>query len=75
MAIHPKYQGNGYAQQLMTFAENHAKEKNHVSIRLDTFSQNLSNLKFYEHRGYLRLEGIYFPNQSEYPFYCYELIL
>ena len=75
LAIHPKYQGNGYAQQLMTFAENHAKEKNYVSIRLDTFSQNLSNLKFYELRGYLRLEGIYFPNQSEYPFYCYELIL
>ena len=75
LAIHPKYQGQGYAQKLMDFAENYAKINNFVSVRLDTFSQNLKNLKFYERRNYKRLENIYFPKQSKHPFYCYELVL
>jgi len=68
-------QGQGYAQKLMTFAENYAIENNYASIRLDTFSQNKRNQKFYELRGYKRLGNIYFPKQSEHPFYCYELVL
>jgi len=75
LAIHPKYQGIGYAQQLMSFAENFAVSHQFKSIRLDTFSKNLKNQKFYELRGYKRLEEIKFPNQSEHPFYCYELVL
>jgi len=75
LAIHPKYQGKGYAQELMSFAEAFAIENNYTSIRLDTFSQNNRNQKFYELRGYKRLGDIYFPKQSEHPFYCYELIL
>jgi ribosomal protein S18 acetylase RimI-like enzyme len=75
LAVKPEYQGKGYAQELMAFAETFAKENQYNSIRLDTFSQNLRNLKFYEHRGYKRLESVYFPKQSKYPFYCYELIL
>ena len=75
LAIHPNLQGKGYAQQLMDFAENYAIENNYSSIRLDTFSQNKRNQKFYELRGYKRLGDIYFPKQSEYPFHCYELIL
>ena len=75
LAIHPIHQGKGYAHQLMAFAETYAKENLYTSIRLDTFSQNSRNLKFYEKRGYQRLESIYFPKQSEFPFYCYELII
>jgi ribosomal protein S18 acetylase RimI-like enzyme len=75
LAVHPEEQGKGYAQQLMAFAEKHAKENGFVSIRLDTFSQNIRNQKFYEARGYKRLEDIYFPNQSVYPFYCYERLV
>ena len=75
LAIHPKYQGKGYAQKLMAFAEKFAKENNYFSIRLDTFSQNKRNHKFYEQRGYKRLGNIFFPKQSKYPFYCYELVL
>ena len=59
----------------LDFAEKYAREKKFASVRLDTFSVNKRNLKFYESRGYQRLEGIYFPKQSEFPFYCYELIL
>ncbi len=75
LAVHPDYQGKGFAQKLMDFAEKHAIENNYASIRLDTFSQNKRNQKFYKLRGYKRLEDIYFPKQSEYPFHCYELVL
>ena len=75
LAIHPNQQAKGYAQKFMNFAEEFAKENNYNSIRLDTFSQNKRNQKFYELRNYKRLGNIYFPKQSNYPFYCYELIL
>lgn len=75
LAVHPDYQGKGIARSLMDYAENLGVQNNKASIRLDTFSQNHRNQKFYEARGYSRLENIYFPEQSEFPFYCYELPL
>jgi len=75
LAIHPELQGKGHAQQLMDFAEQYAIENSYSSIRLDTFSQNKRNQKFYELRGYNQLGDIYFPKQSEFPFHCYELVL
>lgn len=75
LAIHPEFQGKGLAQKLMNFAEKYAKKNNFSSIRLDTFSKNKKNQLFYELRGYKKLEEIYFPKQSEFPFYCYELVL
>lgn len=75
LAVHPSFQKQGYAIQLMEYAEAFAKANNAISIRLDTFSQNPRNQKFYEQRGYKRLGNIYFPKQSEDPFYCYELLL
>jgi ribosomal protein S18 acetylase RimI-like enzyme len=75
LAVHPNFQGQGNARILMDFAEDLAREKNATSIRLDTFSKNHRNQRFYEARGYTRLGSVYFPKQSEYPFYCYELVL
>lgn len=75
LAVHPDYQGKGFAQQLMDFGENYARTNGFTSVRLDTFSQNKRNQYFYEKRGYQKLENIYFPDQSEYPFHCYELLL
>lgn len=75
LAVSPEYQGKGFAQTLMNFAEKYAREKNFESVRLDTFSQNKRNQIFYEQRGYKKLGNIYFPKQSNYPFFCYELIL
>lgn len=75
LAVHPAYWGKGYGQKLMDFAEDYARNKHYHSIRLDTFSQNPRNQKFYESRGYQRLGNIYFPKQSIEPFYCYELLL
>jgi ribosomal protein S18 acetylase RimI-like enzyme len=73
LAVHPNFQGKGYAQKLMDFADKFAMENNYKSIRLDTFSRNKRNQQFYEKRNYVKLESIYFPNQSEFPFYCYEM--
>ncbi|MDT0606404.1 GNAT family N-acetyltransferase [Croceitalea rosinachiae] len=75
LGVHPKFQGKGYAQKLMDFAEHFAKENDYSSIRLDTFSQNKRNQQFYETRGYKRLGDIFFPKQSTHPFHCYELVL
>ena len=75
LCVHPKYQGEGYAQKMMSYAEDHAKKNGFVSVRLDTFSQNKRNQKFYETRGYQRLGDVHFPEQSEYAFHCYELVL
>lgn len=75
LATHPDHWGKGYARQLMDFAEKLARKDNYESVRLDTFSMNKRNQKFYEARGYQRLGNIYFPKQSEHPFYCYELLI
>ena len=75
LAVHPEFQKKGLGKYLMDFAENYAKDNGYISVRLDTFSENKRNLKFYELRGYHKLGKIYFPKQSEFPFYCYELIL
>jgi ribosomal protein S18 acetylase RimI-like enzyme len=75
LATNPANWGSGTGKALMDFAENHARQHNFESVRLDTFSKNKRNQKFYESRGYKRLGNIYFPKQSEAPFYCYELLL
>lgn len=75
LATHPDVWGRGYGQALMDFAEDFAREKGFISVRLDTFSQNKRNQRFYENRGYKRLGDIFFPKQSEHPFHCYELVL
>ena len=74
LAVHPGYQGQGYAQTLMKYAEDFARNEGFLSVRLDTFSRNLRNQKFYEQRGYQKLEDVYFPEQSLHPFHCYELV-
>ena len=75
LAISPVFQKQGHARKLMDFAESFAKANQALSVRLDTFSQNKRNQQFYENRGYQRLGNIYFLNQSQHPFYCYELVL
>lgn len=75
LATHPNFQGKGYARELMDFAEGFAMASGYKSVRLDTFSENTRNNKFYKSRGYKKLGDIFFVNQSIHPFHCYELIL
>ncbi|HET8574233.1 MAG TPA: GNAT family N-acetyltransferase [Edaphocola sp.] len=71
LAIDPKHQGQGFAQKLMTFAENYGKQRGFHSIRLDAYSQNTRVLRFYDKRAYAKRGEIYFPGR-DLPFYCYE---
>jgi len=73
LAVHPEYQGKGCARNLMDFADNFALEQGYSWMRLDTFSQNQRNQKFYLARGFKQVGSIYFPKQSVHPFYCYDL--
>lgn len=76
LAVHPEHQGQNIARTLMDFAEENARSLGCASVRLDTFSQNPRNLKFYDNRGYKKTGGmLYFPKQSEYPFVALELSL
>lgn len=75
LAVRPELQRQGLGAMLMDFAEARARSEGAGAIRLDTFSRNAGNQRFYEKRGYKRLGAVYFPNQSAYPFYCYELAL
>lgn len=75
LGVDPVYQGKGFAQELMDYAEAYSKSNGFTSVRLDTFSQNKRNQRFYEQRGYQKLGDIFFPKQSTHPFHCYELVL
>ena len=75
LAVHPIFQKRGIARKMMDFAEDFAKSNNYISIRLDTFSQNPRNNKFYKSRGYNKLDDVCFPKQSEFPFHCYEKLI
>lgn len=75
LAVDPKFQGQGLARRMMDFAENFAKEHAYDSIRLDTFSQNLRNQRFYTNRNYTKVGEVYLSYRDDFPYYCYELML
>ena len=75
LAVHPQFQKKGIGRKMMDFAEDYAKSNNYESVRLDTFSKNKRNNIFYENRGYIRLGNVYFPEQSRFPFYCFEKLI
>ena len=75
LCVDPEQQGKGVARQLMDFAENYGKRQGCASVRLDTFSQNPRNIRFYKARGYQQRADVFFPKQSTHPFHCFELLL
>lgn len=75
LAVHPSQQGKGIGKKLMDFAEQWAKSHNYDAIRLDTYSQNMRNQKFYMKRGYTDLGSVFLKYKKTHPYYCYELVL
>ena len=75
LAVSPDQQGKGLGRKLMDFAEQWAKDNNYDAIRLDTFSQNPRNQRFYTSRGYTDLGPVYLKYKKDHPYYCYELLL
>ena len=75
LAVHPEEQGKGIARSLMDFGEQLARENECFSVRLDTFSKNPRNNRFYQARKYQRVGEVFFAQKSPHPFYCYEKVL
>lgn len=75
LAVRPDQQGKGLARKIMDFAEQWAKDNQYDAIRLDTFSQNPRNQKFYTNRGYNDLGAVYLKYKKDHPYYCYEMLL
>ena len=75
LAVHPLRQGNGVGRKLMDFAEQWATDNNYDAIRLDTYSQNPRNQRFYRQRGYTDLGSVFLKYKKEHPYFCYELLL
>jgi GNAT superfamily N-acetyltransferase len=71
LAVASKHQGKGVARELMDFTENYCFINSIQSIRLDTYSVNNRNLKFYYNRGYEKIGEVYFRGISD-PFDCFE---
>ena len=75
LAVLPNYQGRGIAKKIMDFAEEFAIKNKYDSVRLDTFSQNPRNQKFYLNRGYHKLGTVYLKYKKDYPYICYEILI
>ena len=75
LAVLPEHQGKGIARKIMDFAEEHARINAYDAIRLDTFSQNSRNQKFYTNRGYKDLGPVYLKYKKDHPYYCYERLI
>ena len=75
LAVRPDQQGKGIGRKLMDFAEQWSRENKYDAIRLDTYSQNPRNQRFYTKRGYTDLGPVYLKYKKEHPYYCYELLL
>ena len=75
LAVHPDEQGKGIARSLMDFGEQLARENECLSVRLDTFSKNPRNNRFYQARKYQYVGEVFFAQKSPHPFYCYEKVL
>ena len=75
LAINPFFQGKGYAKFIMNYIEDLGKKISSNSVRLDTFSLNEKNNILYTNLGYTKLGQIYFRDQSDMPFNCYEKLL
>ncbi|MCB0478608.1 MAG: GNAT family N-acetyltransferase [Crocinitomicaceae bacterium] len=75
LATLPEFQGQGLGSRMMDFAERFAKEHQYDSIRLDTFSKNQNNLKFYEKRGYQKVGRTYLSYRDDADYLCMEKII
>ncbi|MEG0005039.1 MAG: GNAT family N-acetyltransferase [Clostridium sp.] len=74
LSVHPSYQGMGLGKKMLKFIEDEGKKNNHQSIRLDTYSENITSNKLYEKYGFKKTGEIFFEYKN-LPFNCYEKTL
>ncbi len=71
LAVHPKFQNNGFSSRLMEFAEKTIADTKVSSIRLDAYAGNPMLLEYYVKKGYLKAGEIYLFHKK-LPFVCFE---
>ncbi len=71
LVVDPIHQRQGYAKQLMDFAEDFGREHDYAAIRLDTYTQNKISFGFYKRRNYVLSGQVFFSERTD-PFYCLE---
>ena len=72
LGIHPAFQKQGLAKQLVRFAEQYARENGYTSIRLDTFSGNFQAVGLYNALKYKHVGNINFGRGD---FWVYEMVV
>lgn len=70
LAIHPDYNGRGYASKIIKFAEELALKDGVLDLRIDTFSQNRRAQDFFKKQGFNYIGDVFFPRKTE-PFCCF----
>ncbi len=68
VAISEKYLGKGFAQKMMKFIENFARDNNIQSIKADTNYDNMAMLKVFEKAGYKYCGEVEFRGSSRKAF-------
>jgi GNAT superfamily N-acetyltransferase len=74
LATFPKYQGQGLGSKMMSFAEDYARKNKYDSIRLDTFSQNKGNIKYYENKAYTKIGAVNLKYRIDFNYICFEKV-
>jgi len=71
MAIHPKWQGQGLAKNLIDFADDYARKNGYQCIRLDVFSPSERARQLYEKQDFREI-GVFHADYQKVPYVCYE---
>ena len=72
LGVHPAFQKQGLAKQLVRFAEQYAGENSYSSIRLDTFSGNFQAVGLYNALKYKHVGNINFGIGD---FWAFEMVV
>ena len=75
LGVHKSYLRKGFAKKLMDFAEEYAKSKGCLAIKLDTFTLNKAALNFYNKIGYSKTGYVNFPKRTDSNYTCFEKLL
>lgn len=70
LAIHPEYNGRGYASRIIQFAEALALQNGVFDLRIDTFCENIPAQNFFRKQGFNYIGDVFFPRKKE-PFCCF----
>lgn len=74
LAIHPEYNGRGYASRMIQFAEDLAVQNGVFDLRIDTFCENYRAQNFFKKQGFNYVGDVIFPRKKE-PFCCFHKTL